>query len=142
MTRLMPKTRRRFEFSQASSNKFWEVETKQTTLIVTFGRLGTLGQTKATKFLDAAGAGREASSPAPSEGAGVRKRKLTHPTKGPPLPTSTAIGSPRATAPPSSACFSGNLDGARRSRQLQTATFVRTKSTKARAAGEGRGSFA
>ena len=37
---------RRFEFSDSTSNKFWEVDVKGKTLNVTFGKIGTKGQSK------------------------------------------------------------------------------------------------
>ena len=41
---------RRFEFSESTSNKFWEVEVKGKTLNVTFGKIGTKGQSKPKDF--------------------------------------------------------------------------------------------
>jgi formylglycine-generating enzyme required for sulfatase activity/predicted DNA-binding WGR domain protein len=41
---------RRFEFSDSTSNKFWEVEVKGKTLNVTFGKIGTKGQSKPKDF--------------------------------------------------------------------------------------------
>ena len=41
---------RRFEFSDSTSNKFWEVEVKSKTLNVTFGKIGTKGQSKPKDF--------------------------------------------------------------------------------------------
>ena len=41
---------RRFEFSDSTSNKFLEVEVKGKTLIVTFGKIGTKGQSKPKDF--------------------------------------------------------------------------------------------
>jgi len=41
---------RRFEFSDSTSNKFWEVEVKGETLNVTFGKIGTKGQSKPKDF--------------------------------------------------------------------------------------------
>ncbi|MFT3709065.1 MAG: WGR domain-containing protein [Archangium sp.] len=38
-------TKRRFEFSEGSSNKFWEVELKGNDVVTTYGRIGTGGQT-------------------------------------------------------------------------------------------------
>ena len=37
---------RRFEFKDATSNKFWEVAVQGSTLQVTFGKIGTDGQSK------------------------------------------------------------------------------------------------
>ena len=37
---------RRFEFVEGTSSKFWEVERKGSTLVITFGRIGTAGQTQ------------------------------------------------------------------------------------------------
>ena len=41
---------RRFEFSDSTSNKFWEVDLKGKTLNVTFGKIGTKGQSKPKDF--------------------------------------------------------------------------------------------
>ena len=41
---------RRFEFSDSTSNKFWEVDVKDKTLNVTFGKIGTKGQSKPKDF--------------------------------------------------------------------------------------------
>jgi formylglycine-generating enzyme required for sulfatase activity len=41
---------RRFEFSESTLNKFWEVKVKGKTLIVTFGKIGTKGQSKPKDF--------------------------------------------------------------------------------------------
>ena len=41
---------RRFEFKDAKSNKFWEVEVKGKNLQVTFGKIGTEGQSKPKAF--------------------------------------------------------------------------------------------
>ena len=41
---------RRFEFNDSTSNKFWEVDVKGETLNVTFGKIGTKGQSKPKDF--------------------------------------------------------------------------------------------
>ena len=41
---------RRFEFSDSTSNKFWEVDVDGKTLNVTFGKIGTKGQSKPKDF--------------------------------------------------------------------------------------------
>ena len=41
---------RRFEFSDSTSNKFWEVDVDGETLNVTFGKIGTKGQSKPKDF--------------------------------------------------------------------------------------------
>jgi len=41
---------RRFEFSDSTSNKFWEVDVKGKTLNVTFGKIGRKGQSKPKDF--------------------------------------------------------------------------------------------
>ena len=41
---------RRFEFSDGTSNKFWEVDVKGKILNVTFGKIGTKGQSKPKDF--------------------------------------------------------------------------------------------
>ena len=41
---------RRFEFSDSTSNKFWEVDVKGNTLNINFGKIGTKGQSKPKDF--------------------------------------------------------------------------------------------
>ncbi len=41
---------RRFELSDGTSNKFWEVDVEGDTLTTRWGRLGTAGQTKSRRF--------------------------------------------------------------------------------------------
>jgi DNA ligase-1 len=53
--------RRRFEFVEGTSSKFWEVEVSQANVTVSFGRIGTAGQTRTTAFPDAPAAGQAAS---------------------------------------------------------------------------------
>jgi DNA ligase-1 len=48
--------KRRFELSDGSSNKFWEVELRDADQTVRFGRVGTAGQTKSKTFPDVASA--------------------------------------------------------------------------------------
>ena len=40
----------RFEFTDSTSNKFWEVDIKNKTLNITFGEIGTKGQSKPRDF--------------------------------------------------------------------------------------------
>jgi predicted DNA-binding WGR domain protein len=47
---------RRFEFSEGSSNKFWEIRVEGDTHTVRFGKIGTDGQTKTKEFESAAAA--------------------------------------------------------------------------------------
>jgi len=47
---------RRFEFDEATSSKFWEVTLSRTSVTVTFGRIGTNGQTRTTEFGDSTSA--------------------------------------------------------------------------------------
>ena len=42
--------RRRLEFSEGSSHKFYEVEIAGNAVSVTFGRIGTAGQTQTKQF--------------------------------------------------------------------------------------------
>jgi DNA ligase-1 len=51
---------RRFEFSEGNSNKFWEISVEGADMTVTFGRIGTKGQTKTKTFADAAAVQKEA----------------------------------------------------------------------------------
>jgi predicted DNA-binding WGR domain protein len=46
-------TRRRFEFSDGTSDKFWEIEHHGSTVTVCFGRRGSSGQTKSKTFSSA-----------------------------------------------------------------------------------------
>jgi DNA ligase-1 len=48
--------KRRFEFSEGTSNKFWEISLSGKSHTVTFGRIGTEGQTKTKDFADEAAA--------------------------------------------------------------------------------------
>ena len=48
--------RRRFEFSEGTSNKFWEVWTEGTNLYTQYGRIGSAGQTTVKNYPDAAAA--------------------------------------------------------------------------------------
>jgi predicted DNA-binding WGR domain protein len=45
------KNRRRFEFEQGKSRKFWEVSIEGTALTVSFGRMGTNGQVKVKRLV-------------------------------------------------------------------------------------------
>ena len=47
---------RRFEFSEGSSSKFWEIKTDGTEVTVRFGRIGTERQTQVKSLPDAAAA--------------------------------------------------------------------------------------
>jgi predicted DNA-binding WGR domain protein len=51
---------RRFEFVEGSSSKFYEVAVASTSVRVTFGRIGTAGQTQTKQFADAAEAQKHA----------------------------------------------------------------------------------
>jgi predicted DNA-binding WGR domain protein len=43
-------SRRKFHFSEGSSKKFWAIEVSGTSQTVTFGKIGTTGQTQTKKF--------------------------------------------------------------------------------------------
>jgi predicted DNA-binding WGR domain protein len=51
---------RRFEFSAGSSNKFYEVAVAGNSVTVTFGRIGSAGQTQTKQFASPAEAQRHA----------------------------------------------------------------------------------
>lgn len=51
---------RRFELSEGASNKFWQVDRNDAEMTVTFGRIGTNGQTQTKSFASAAAAEAEA----------------------------------------------------------------------------------
>lgn len=42
--------KRRFEYTDDRSNKFWEVEVNDSDVTVTFGRIGAAGQTQTKSF--------------------------------------------------------------------------------------------
>lgn len=44
--------KRRFEFTEGSSNKFWEVTVTKISVTVCFGRIGTGGQVQSKSFGD------------------------------------------------------------------------------------------
>jgi len=51
---------RRFELTEGTSNKFWQIDVQDTTYKVTFGKKGSNGQTQVKRFTDAATATAEA----------------------------------------------------------------------------------
>ncbi len=51
---------RRFEFTDGTSSKFWEIAVQGCEMTVRFGRIGAAGQTKAKTFASDAGAAQEA----------------------------------------------------------------------------------
>ena len=60
----MPATanKRRFEFSEGSSNKFWEITVTGADVTVHFGRIGSYGQGESKAFADCASAQEHAES--------------------------------------------------------------------------------
>ena len=52
--------KRRFEFVQGTSSKFYEVDVTSNSVSVTFGRIGTDGQTQTKQFASPAEAQRHA----------------------------------------------------------------------------------
>jgi predicted DNA-binding WGR domain protein len=52
--------KRRFEFVQGSSNKFWEIAITGPNVAVRFGRIGSSGQSETKSFADPAAALRHA----------------------------------------------------------------------------------
>ena len=48
--------KRRFEFTEGTASKFWEVSVQGTQVTVRFGRIGTQGQTQTKSFPDEAAA--------------------------------------------------------------------------------------
>jgi predicted DNA-binding WGR domain protein len=58
----MPMTsiKRRFEFAEGASNKFWEVVVERSRVTVHYGRIGTSGQTETKSFPDSAAAQKHA----------------------------------------------------------------------------------
>lgn len=55
-----PGTVSRFELSEGSSNKFWEIANSGTEVSVRYGRIGSQGQTSMKTFPDEAGAAKHA----------------------------------------------------------------------------------
>lgn len=55
-----PSAARRFELVEGGSAKFWEIRVQGASHTVTYGRLGTAGQSKTKDFADAAAAARDA----------------------------------------------------------------------------------
>ncbi len=53
-------SRRRFEFAEGKSNKFWEITVAGTDVTVRFGRIGSAGQTNTKSLPDAAAAAKHA----------------------------------------------------------------------------------
>src|SRR5205823_9505888 len=53
-------TKRRFEFSEGNSNKFWEVAVDGSEVTVRFGRIGSQGKTNVKSLPDAAAARKQA----------------------------------------------------------------------------------
>ena len=51
---------RRFEFSEGTSNKFWEITVQGTEATVRFGRIGTAGQSNVKTFADSSAATKHA----------------------------------------------------------------------------------
>ncbi|MGC4121748.1 MAG: WGR domain-containing protein [Myxococcales bacterium] len=49
----------RYEFSEGTSNKFWEIELKDTSFTTTYGKIGAAGQTTLKSYGDAATAKKE-----------------------------------------------------------------------------------
>jgi predicted DNA-binding WGR domain protein len=54
--------KRRFEFEKGSSGKFWEVLVKEATVTISFGRIGTAGQTQTKNLGNTAAADKHADS--------------------------------------------------------------------------------
>jgi predicted DNA-binding WGR domain protein len=56
----MTAARRRFEFVEGNSRKFWEVVVQGPEVTVCYGRIGTQGQSNTKSFADASAASRHA----------------------------------------------------------------------------------
>ena len=52
--------KRRFEFVEGTSSKFYEVDVNGKAVSVSFGRIGTAGQTQTKQFADSAAAQKHA----------------------------------------------------------------------------------
>ena len=52
-------TAQRYEYSEGSSNKFWQIELSGTSFTTTFGKIGTPGTTSLKEWPDAATAKKE-----------------------------------------------------------------------------------
>lgn len=89
-------TKRRFEYAAGTSNKFWEVEVAGAAVTVTFGRMGSAGQTKTTSH-PSAEAARMAAKNSVEEKLGKGYREVTAPAPArsashPPDPSEAATG--------------------------------------------------
>ncbi len=51
---------RRFEFTEGSSSKFWEITVNGKEMTVRFGRIGSAGQSSVKSFKDTAAANKQA----------------------------------------------------------------------------------
>jgi predicted DNA-binding WGR domain protein len=60
MTSAQATSRRRFEFAEGRSNKFWEITVAGTEVSVCYGRIGSAGQTNTKSLPDAAAAAKHA----------------------------------------------------------------------------------
>jgi uncharacterized protein (TIGR02996 family) len=74
---------RTFVFTDDKSNKFWNIELKGASFIVTFGKVGSMGQTQTKEFPDAASA-RQAHDKLVTEKLGKGYVETTVKAKGPP----------------------------------------------------------
>ena len=83
-------SKRRFELSDGTSDKFWEVEVVGTTMTVTFGRIGTQGTAKDKTFSSKAEAEKEATKLIGEK----TKKGYQAATSGKPAPSKATSGKP------------------------------------------------
>jgi predicted DNA-binding WGR domain protein len=81
---------RTFVFTDDKSNKFWHIDLRGAAFTVTFGKVGTKGQTQAKDFPDAAQA-REAHDKLVAEKLGKGYVEATPSAKPPPSPLQQAL---------------------------------------------------
>ncbi len=93
-------SKRRFEFSEGTSNKFWEVTVDGDTMTVCFGRTGTAGSAKDKTFDSAADAEREASKLIAEK---TKKGYAETTTTGSTAPAAPAASAPASRAPKAAA---------------------------------------
>jgi len=88
----------RVEFSEGSSNKFWEVEVSGNEVTTRWGRIGTAGQTRSKTYADGAAALREAQTQLASKLKGGYQQVATVPPRAAMTPVEPPACAAKATA--------------------------------------------
>ncbi|MGC4119852.1 MAG: WGR domain-containing protein [Myxococcales bacterium] len=108
---------RRFEFTEGSSSKFWEVEVAGSSLTVRFGKLGTNGQTKVKELATAQEAASEADSLIREKTGkgyvevGAAAASVVAPVSKPAAPAASSAAPARAVASAPASARSSDLEG-------------------------------